>query len=48
MAKAKTWPLPEGEGQGPRPKTDLPKNPFGKGGGMKVKKLQKSFNEGYG
>ena len=48
MAKAKTWELPEGRGQGPRPKTDLPANPFGKGGGMKVKKLQKTFKEGYG
>ena len=48
MAKAKTWPLPDGEGQGPRPNPNLPKNPFGKGGGLKVKKLQKEFNKGYG
>ena len=48
MAKTKTWELPEGRGQGPRPKTDLPKNPFPTGGGMKAKKLQREFDKGYG
>ena len=36
--KTKTWPLPHGEGQGPRPKKELPENPFPHGGGLKVKK----------
>jgi len=40
---AKTWPLEYGEGQGPRPGNHtLP--PLK----AKAKKLQKSFNEGYG
>jgi len=43
--KTKTWELPEGAGQGPRPKTDLPKNPFPHGGGMKAKKLKGKFGK---
>ena len=39
--KTKTWELPEGKGQGPKPDPwkHLP---------PKAKKLQKSFTEGYG
>ena len=38
---AKTWALPHGEGQGPRPGNHtLPP--------LKAKKLDKSFREGYG
>ena len=43
MAKTKTWELPEGRGQGPKPDPSKHLPPF-----KKAKKLQKSFNEGYG
>ena len=43
--KTKTWELPEGAGQGPKPKSGLPKNPFPSGGGMKAKKLKGKFGK---
>ena len=43
--KTKTWDLPDGAGQGPRPKTPLPKNPFPSGGGMKAKTLKGKFGK---
>ena len=41
--KTKTWELPEGRGQGPKPKTPLPPNPGS--GGMKAKTLKGKFGK---
>ena len=44
MAKTKTWELPEGRGQGPKPDPSKHLPPLKKANN----KLQQSFKEGYG
>ena len=43
--KTKTWELPEGRGQGPRPKATMPKYSFAHGGWLKAKTLKGKFGK---